>query len=164
MTNVNNETIENDIGLVTNGKRYRRQETQHKKHVNWRRNKTLTLLTQGCSTYEIAEVLKISQSTAARDVQWLRRESEQELRLHVNSLPHEYRMAYRGLSEALKYAWGLLISGEGQRNKTSILSLITDIYSKRMDLCTNAGVIQESLALVHQARREVKDELHKRGR
>jgi len=162
MKNINNEVIENDIELTNNEKRSRKQETKHKKHVNWRRNKCLTLLTQGCSTYEIAEVLKISQSTVARDVQWLRREAEEELKLHIQSLPHEYRVVYRGLSEVLKHAWGLLISGEGQRNKVAILSLITDVYSKRMDLCTNAGVIQESLSFVEQARKEVVDELHKR--
>lgn len=78
MKNINNEVIEKDIELTNNEKRFHKQETKHKKHVDWRRNKTLTLLIQGCSTYEIAEILKISQSTAARDVQWLRREAEQE--------------------------------------------------------------------------------------
>lgn len=73
---------------MTGEKRYLRQETQHKKHVNWRRNKTLTLLIQGCSTYEIAKVLKISQSTAARDVQFLKKQAEQELKLHIKSLHH----------------------------------------------------------------------------
>lgn len=161
MKNINNETFENDIGLATDEKRYSRQETQHKKHVNWRRNKTLTLLIQGCSTYEIAEILKISQSTAARDVLFLKKQAEEELKLHVKSLPHEYRMAYKGLSEVLRYCWSSLLS-EGTRNKVAILSLITDIYIKRMDLCTNAGVIEESLSLVEQARREVIGELHKK--
>jgi transposase len=70
--------------------------------VNWRRNKCLTLLTQGCSTYEIAEILKISQSTAARDVQWLHKQAEEESKLHIKSLPHEYRMVHRGMSEVLR--------------------------------------------------------------
>lgn len=162
MKNINNETIENDIGLATNGKRSRRQETQHKKHVNWRRNKTLTLLTQGCSTYEIAEILKISQSTAARDVQFLRKQAEEELKLHIQSLPYEFRMAYRGLSEVLKYAWSSLLS-ESPRNRVAILSLIVDIYKHRMDLCTNAGVIQESLSFVEQARKDVLQKLENRS-
>ncbi|HZD35629.1 MAG TPA: hypothetical protein VE130_10525 [Nitrososphaeraceae archaeon] len=167
MNNINNEAFEYENESDSNEKRSsngrRKRETKHEKRVMWRRNKVLTLLTQGCSTYEIAEVLRISQATASRDVIFLRKQAEQELQLHVKSLPHQFQMAYRGLSQILKYAWGLLMSeSEGQRNnnKVAILSLITDVYSKRMELCTNAGVIKESLEYVERTRDEVMRELH----
>ena len=46
--------------------------TRHKKHMVWRREKILMLLTQEVTTYECASALKVSQSTCSRDVQWLR--------------------------------------------------------------------------------------------
>ena len=47
------------------------------------------------------------------------------------------------------------MSGEDPKNKAGMLSLIANIYKQRMDLTTNAGVIQESLSLVETAKNEI---------
>jgi hypothetical protein len=74
-------------------------------------------------------------------------------------------MAYRGLSECLKYAWGELLkdSNNNSKSKVSVIALISDIYEKRMNLCTNANVIHESLSYVEQAKKSIMYELNKTG-
>lgn len=160
MNSINNPRSENDIfehrfGRETDGKL-----TKHKKMMAWRRQNTLTLLTQGYNTYEIAQIMHTSLSTSSRDIEFLRNRAADELKKHIQSLPHEYQLAYRGLSECLKYAWRTLLSQEDYRNKVAILSLIASIYKQRIEMATNAGVIQESLSYVEQAKKTIMQELN----
>lgn len=38
------------------------------------------------------------------------------------------------------------VSGEDPKNKVALLFLMADIFKQRIDMATNAGVIQESLS------------------
>jgi hypothetical protein len=50
--NSDNESIENNDNLpIKDPNDKRRHLSKHDKQVMWRRNRILTLLTQGCSTY-----------------------------------------------------------------------------------------------------------------
>jgi hypothetical protein len=65
--------------------------TKHNKQVIWRRQMIFSLLVQGVtSTYYLASALHISQSTAARDVQFLKLQATEQLKFHIQErLPWE---------------------------------------------------------------------------
>src|SRR5262245_57391455 len=118
MTHINNTNSENestgeyeDLPIEDsklNDKR--RKLTIHDKQVIWRRQKIFSLLVQGVtSTYDLASALHISQSTAARDVQFLKVQAAEQMRTQISErLPWEYRICNEGISEVLRYAWSLI--------------------------------------------------------
>lgn len=144
-TNFENNEVSHENEVIKDPQDRRRHLSKHDKQVMWRRNQVLTLLTKGCSIYECATVLKISSSTAARDAVFLKNDANRALKERIQNLGHEYSMTYRGLSECLKHAWGTLLEDSQSKNKVSVIALIADIYEKRMNLCTNADIINEAL-------------------
>jgi predicted transcriptional regulator len=47
--------------------------------VDWRRNKVQQLLVRGYSQWDVAEELRIDQSTVSRDIQYQRHQAQQNL-------------------------------------------------------------------------------------
>ena len=59
--------------------------------IEWRRNKVQELLVQGYSQWDIADNLKVDQSTISRDIDYLRSQSKQKIRRYIDeTLPEEY--------------------------------------------------------------------------
>jgi hypothetical protein len=125
----------------------RRKQTKHDKQVIWRRQKIFSLLVQGVtSTYDLASALHISQSTAARDVQFLKAQATKQLRFHIQEkLPWEYKICSEGLSQIIKHTWSIIIEGDVKTNKIAALSLIAQCYKDRLEIATNAHVVTEAL-------------------
>ena len=58
--------------------------------VDWRRNKVQQLLVRGYSQWNVAEELKIDQSTVSRDIQYLRQQAQKNLQKHIQQkLPED---------------------------------------------------------------------------
>ena len=51
--------------------------------IEWRRNKVQELLVQGYSQWDIADNLKVDQSTISRDIEYLRTQSKQKIRKYI---------------------------------------------------------------------------------
>jgi hypothetical protein len=84
---------------VSSAKRERSQ-------IEWRRNKVHQLLVRGYNQYEIADMLKISQPTVSRDLDFLRQRAHQELQNHIQQkLPEEYQRCLTGINQVLKLSW-----------------------------------------------------------
>jgi|SRR5918996_1012236 hypothetical protein len=80
ISHVNNELPKHEDDLTSIDKAL----TRCRKHIAWRRQKVFTMLVQGItSTYDIASVLKVSQSTAVRDCRYLKEQAARELRTHI---------------------------------------------------------------------------------
>jgi hypothetical protein len=135
----------------------RRRLTKHDKHIIWRRRKIFSLLVQGVtSTYDLAFALHISQSTAARDVQFLKTQATEQMRTHISErLPWEYRICSEGLSEVLKYAWFLILQEDARTNKVAILSLIAQCYKDLLNMSTNATVVTDALLQVEKMKNQI---------
>jgi hypothetical protein len=141
----------------------RRKLTKHDKQVIWRRQKIFSLLVQGVtSTYDLASALHISQSTAARDVQFLKAQATEQLKFHIQErLPWEHKICSEGLSQIIKHAWSIVLEGDAKSNKIAALSLIAQCYKDRLEIATNAHVVTE--ALQHVERMKNQDTIQKQA-
>jgi ribonuclease HII len=164
MTYINNTNLENEpIGDYENlqikdskpGDK-RRKVTKHDKQVIWRRQKIFSLLVQGItSTYDIASASHISQSTAARDVQFLKLQAAEQLKFHIQErLPWEHKICSEGLSHIIKHAWSIVLEGDAKTNKIAALSLIAQCYKDRLEIATNAHVVTEALQHVERIKNQ----------
>ena len=165
LTYINNTDSENeptidyeDLHSKSNNKR--RKVTKHDKQVIWRRQKIFSLLVQGItSTYDLASALRISQSTAARDVQFLKAQATEQLKFHIQErLSWEHKICSEGLSQIIKHTWSIVLEGDAKINKIAALSLIAQCYKDRLEIATNANVVTE--ALQHVERINEKSEHH----
>lgn len=162
MTYINNTNSENESTgdyedlPIKELKDKRRKQTKHDKQVIWRRQKIFSLLVQGVtSTYDLASALHISQSTAARDVQFLKVQATEQMRIHISErLPWEYRICAEGISEVLKHAWRVFLEGDAKTSKISVLSLIAQCYKDRLEIVTNAHVVTEALQHVERMKNQ----------
>ena len=58
--------------------------------VDWRRNKVQQLLVRGYSQWDVAEEIRIDQSTVSRDIQYLRQQAQKNLQKHIQQkLPED---------------------------------------------------------------------------
>jgi hypothetical protein len=65
-------------------------------------------------------------------------------------LPEEYEKCLVGLSSILKEAWNTATSTEDKREKIQALSLAMECYSMKLDLLTNATVVEEAIRFVEE--------------
>ncbi|MGC2385417.1 MAG: hypothetical protein WA631_20170 [Nitrososphaeraceae archaeon] len=109
---------------------------------------------QGQNQYDVAEVLQISQPTISRDVQYLRSKAREDLKLHINEkLPDEYQRCLTGINQVLKIAWNMANKlPQESRLKLQALSLANDCYKYKMDLLTNASVLNDAIKFVESSK------------
>ena len=117
--------------------------------VEWRRHQVLELSSKGYSQSEIARTLQIDRSIISRDCSYLREQSKQNIRKYIDErLPEEYEKCLVGISSILKEAWNTANSPEGRKDKLHALSLAKDCYSMKLDLLTNASIVEDALKFV----------------
>ena len=113
--------------------------------VEWRRNKVLELLSMGNPQIDIAKTLQVDLSIISRDVSHLRQQSKQNIRKYIDErLPEEYEKCLVGLTSILKEAWTTAQNAEDRREKIQALSLAKECYSMKLDLLTNATVVDDA--------------------
>jgi predicted transcriptional regulator len=117
--------------------------------LEWRRNKVLELASQGHSQSEIARIIQISQPTVNRDLSYLRQHAKNNIKKYIDErLPEEYEKCLVGLTAILREAWITSQQTEDKREKIQALSLAKDCYSMKLDLLTNATVIDDAIRFV----------------
>jgi predicted transcriptional regulator len=123
--------------------------------VEWRRSKVQELASQGYNQSEISRMLQISQPTINRDLAYLRQQAKSNIKRYIDErLPEEYEKCLVGLSAITKEAWNTSEQTEDKREKIQALSLAKDCYSMKLDLLTNATVVDDAIRLVYQKSRE----------
>ena len=116
--------------------------------VEWRRHQVLELSSKGYSQSEIARTLQIDRSIISRDCSYLREQSKQNIRKYIDErLPEEYEKCLVGISSNLKEAWNTANSQDG-KDKLHALSLAKDCYSMKLELLTNATIVEDALKFV----------------
>jgi hypothetical protein len=119
--------------------------------VEWRRTKVLEMLSKGDSQSEIAKVLQVDLSIISRDVYYLRQHSKTSIKRYIDErLPEEYEKCLVGLNAITKEAWNTSANTEDNREKIQALSLAKECYSMKLDLLTNAAVIDDAIKFVSQ--------------
>ena len=120
-----------------------------KTQVEWRRAKVLEMISKGNSQTEIAGILQVDLSIISRDVFYLRQQAKQSIKKYIDErLPEEYEKCLVGLTSILKEAWNTATNTEDKREKIQALSLAKDCYSMKLELLTNATVVEDAIRFV----------------
>src|SRR5919205_3296008 len=122
--------------------------------VEWRRSKVQELSSQGYNQSEISKMLQISQPTINRDITYLRQQAKDNIKRYIDErLPEEYEKCLVGLNAILREAWNTADNTEDKREKIQALSLAKEFYSMKLDLLTNATVVDDAIRFVSQKSR-----------
>jgi len=118
------------------------------RQIEWRRNKVAELGSQSRSQTEIANILHVSVGTINNDISYLREQAKYNIRKYIDEkLPYEYERCVIGLNEIIKEAWDTA-NTEDRREKIQALSLAKDAYAMKMELLTNATVVDDAIRFV----------------
>jgi hypothetical protein len=119
--------------------------------LEWRRSKVQELSSQGYNQSEISRILQISQPTINRDITYLRQQAKENIKRYIDErLPEEYDKCLVGLTAIIKEAWNTAQQTEDRREKIQALSLAKECYSMKLDLLTNATVVDDAIRFVSQ--------------
>ena len=117
--------------------------------IEWRRSQIFELSSKGHSQSEIARILQIDKSIISRDSSYLREQSKQNIRKYIDErLPEEYEKCLVGISSNLKEAWNTVKESQDKREKIQALSLAKECYGMKLELLTNATVVDEAIRFV----------------
>jgi hypothetical protein len=80
----------------------------------------------------------------------------------IIKLPEEYEKCLVGLTAILREAWNTSQQAEDRREKIQALSLAKECYSMKLDLLTNATVVDDAIRFVSESEKskdKVKDQV-----
>jgi predicted transcriptional regulator len=126
-----------------------------------RRERILELTSQGFSQRQIASILQISHGTVGNYQIFLRQKAKENIKSYVNErLPEEYEKCLVGITSILREAWNTSNHSNDNKEKIQALSLAKDCYSMKLDLLTNASVVDDATRFVSEhnnKKEEIKD-------
>src|ERR671930_450254 len=124
-------------------------DMEQKNQVEWRRDKIQELCSKGYSQRETSQVMQIGLPTVNRDISYLRNQAKANIKRYIDErLPEEYEKCLVGLNAITKEAWNTAQNTEDKREKIQALSLAKDCYSMKLDLLTNATVVDDAIRFV----------------
>ena len=118
-------------------------------------DKVQELCSKGYSQREISQVLQVGLATVNRDISYLRDQAKSNIKKYIDErLPEEYEKCLVGLTAITKEAWNTAQNTEDKREKIQALSLAKECYSMKLDLLTNATVVDDAIRFVSQKSKE----------
>ena len=117
------------------------------------------MLSKGVSNQsEIARILQVDKSIICRDIAYLRNQAKTNIKRYIDErLPEEYEKCLVGLNAITKEAWNTAQNTEDKREKIQALSLAKDCYSMKLDLLTNATVVDGTIRFIsHRSNEKLK--------
>jgi hypothetical protein len=95
--------------------------------------------------------LQVSIGTVNRDLSILRQQAKQKIKRYIDErLPEEYEKCLVGSTAILRETWNTAQHTEDKREKIQALSLAKECYSMKLDLLTNATVVDDAIKFVSQ--------------
>src|ERR671933_280137 len=124
--------------------------TKMQQQIEWRRSKVMELLSKGENNQsEIARILQVDKSIVCSDIAYLRQQAKTNIKRYIDErLPEEYEKCLVGLTAITKEAWNAAANTEDRREKIQALSLAKECYSMKLDLLTNATVVDDAIRFV----------------
>jgi hypothetical protein len=122
----------------------------------------MELLSKGESNQsEIARILQVDKSIICRDIAYLRQQAKTNIKKYIDErLPEEYEKCLVGLTAITKEAWNTAHDPECKREKIQALSLAKECYSMKLDLLTNATVVDDVIRFVSRKSKENGESTH----
>ena len=126
------------------------QQQPTQQQLEWRRGRVLELSSQGRTEREIAQILKVGTGTIHRDIVYLNKQAQENLKSHIQErLPEQYQKCMNGLNQVLKIGWNIVNTDSSTAaNRLQALALINDSYKYLMDLTTNGVVVTDAIKYV----------------
>ena len=122
---------------------------EQKNQVEWRRDKIQELCSKGYSQREISQVLQVGLATVNRDISHLKNQAKANIKRYIDErLPEEYEKCLVGPTAITREAWNTAELTEDKREKIQALSLARECYSMKLDLLTNATVVDDAIRFV----------------
>ena len=85
----------------------------------------------------------------------MRNQAKTNIKLYIDeTLPEEYEKCLVGLNAITREAWNTAQSTEDKREKIQALSLAKEYYSMKLELLTNAIVVNDAIRYVSQKSKE----------
>ncbi|MFL6366116.1 MAG: hypothetical protein ACJ719_13060 [Nitrososphaeraceae archaeon] len=126
-------------------------DMEQQNQMEWRRDKVQELCSKGYSQREISQVLQIGLATVNRDISHLRQQAKENIKKYIDErLPDEYEKCLVGLNAITREAWNEAHNTEDKREKIQALSLAKECYSMKLDLLTNATVVDDAIRFVSE--------------
>src|SRR5215207_715308 len=131
---------------------------QRRDLINIRRNRVMELLSQGqMNQTVVAQHLNISEATVSRDVFYIRRLAQNNLKTHIaETVPMEYSLAMSGLRRILVET-NKIIDNEklDSRTKLQALQLLASVHKDMMMLTSDGCIIEESIKKIKRLSEKV---------
>lgn len=125
--------------------------------LEWRRSKVLELASQGYNQSDISRILQISQPTISRDLHYLEEQARNNIRNHIDKkLPFEYDKCMVALNSLQRRAWEISERSEEERTQVQALSLAKDCVINKLELLTNATVVNDAMRFAHNSKDKLK--------
>src|ERR671931_1754791 len=125
------------------------QQQNPEQQIQWRRDKVQELCSKGYSQREISQTLQVGLATVNRDISYLRCQAKTNIKKYIDErLPEEYEKCLVGLNAITREAWNTAHNTEDKREKIQALSLAKECYSMKLDLLTNATVVEDAIRFV----------------
>jgi predicted transcriptional regulator len=135
------------------------EQQNQEQQVQWRRDKVQELCSKGYSQREISHILQVGLATVNRDISYLRNQAKSNVKRYIDErLPEEYEKCLVGLNAITKEAWNTAQNTEDKRGKIQALSLAKECYSMKLDLLTNATVVDDAIRFVSSQKSKEKVE------
>jgi len=127
-----------------------RLSSRIERQIEWRRGKVVELDAQGHSQPEIASTLHVSVGTVNGDLAYLREQAKSNIKRYIDErLPQEYEKCLIGLNLIHKRAWNIAETLEiDEKTQIQALSLAKECYGMKMELLTNATVVDDAIRFV----------------
>src|SRR5919198_4875562 len=126
-------------------------DMEQQNQVEWRRDKIQELCSKGYSQREISQVLQVGLATVNRDISHLKNQAKANIKRYIDErLPEEYEKCLVGPTAITKEAWNTAELTEDKREKIQALSLAKECYSMKLELLTNATVVDDAIRFVSQ--------------
>jgi hypothetical protein len=124
--------------------------------IQWRRDKLQELCGKGYSQREISQILQVELATVNRDISYLRNQAKANIKRYIDQrLPEEYEKCLVGLTAITREAWITAGNTEYKRERIQALSLAKECYSMKLDLLTNATVVDDAIRFVSERSKEI---------
>jgi hypothetical protein len=95
--------------------------------------------------------MQVRVATVNRDISYLRNQAKSNIKRYIDErLPEEYEKCLVGLNAITKEAWNTAQQTEDRREKLHALSLAKECYSMKLDLLTNATVVDDAIRFVSE--------------
>ena len=122
--------------------------------LQWQRSKVLELSSEGRSQTQITPALQVSLATINSDIQFLRQQAKENIRRYIDEkLPFEYQKCMVGLDAILRKTWDIANSKENLgRDRLQAVSIGMQAYGMKIDLLTNATVVDRAVRFVDNHR------------